>query len=90
MKWLATNWQWVVLGAVVLCSILNVITKHYGEARPRFKRALMFAVDLLSLLTSRGSPGIVKSPGTLSKAPPCRINKIVREIRCSQKPPVSS
>jgi hypothetical protein len=64
MRWLMANWEWIVAGAVLTVSILNLVTSHFGEGHPRLKGALLFVVDLLSILVSRGSTG-ARSPDRL-------------------------
>jgi len=55
-QWITTHWGWISgAGVVLLCSLLNLVTQHYGDARPRLKRALLFTVDLLSMVMSRGA-----------------------------------
>ncbi len=66
MQWLQANWVSIVLVVGVICGILNRITQHYGEGHPRLKKALLFALDLLSPVVSAGSPGALKVPGTSS------------------------
>jgi len=56
MQWIINHWEWLVgPGVVLLCSVLNLVTQHYGDAAPRLKKALLFLVDLLSLAVSRGA-----------------------------------
>ena len=86
LDWLATYWELVLLGVVLVSSVLNVITQHYGEAHPALKRALLFVVDLMSVLTSRGSPGTMKLPLKASPPPVSDIRRRVQEIK-ECKPP---
>jgi len=64
---------WIAIGvlASTLASIANVLTRHYGDDNPRLKRALLFIIDLLSLVPSRDSPARgLKVPGLSLSAPP--------------------
>lgn len=55
LDWLKMNWGWIAGAAVLIASVLNLITSHFGTANPRLKRWLLFLVDLLAILVSRGS-----------------------------------
>jgi hypothetical protein len=80
MEWLSQHWEWVLMGAVVLSSVLNIVTKHYGSASPRLMQALLFVIDLLSVLVSKGSPGLVKAPLIPSPAPKPYV-EVIKKIR---------
>lgn len=64
MEWITENWPWIFVVLTLLISVLNSITEHYGEGSTKLKRGLMFVVDVLSILTSKG--GALKMPGTTS------------------------
>ena len=72
INWLTDNWAMVLTLAGVLVAVANAVSSHWGESSPGLRRALMFVVDLLSIVTSRGSRagvgpiGRLKLPGQLS------------------------
>jgi hypothetical protein len=55
MTWILANWHWIALGAGVLISILNAVTKHWSLVNSPWGRLLAFLVELLAVLTSAGT-----------------------------------
>lgn len=94
INWMVDHWEYVCAGAVVLVSLLNVVTRHYSQSSGVARLALL-AIDLLSLLTSAAKKPVVKLPLTLTKAPPVQdlfetyqesIRRRVQEIKqCREK-----
>lgn len=66
LSWLAANWGTILIITTVLASIINIITPHF-ENQPGVKKVLLIILDILSLTQSKGSVGLVKLPGLLSK-----------------------
>lgn len=54
MEWLSVNWWWASAAIVALASLLNAITTHWSLASTRAGRVLLFIVEMLSVLRSRG------------------------------------
>ena len=74
LRWITTNWGWIAAGIVALCSVLNLITQHYGD-NVKLKRVLLFVVDLLSLVVSRGAVAPAFEPrGLRLKLPAVQIS----------------
>jgi len=61
-SWLSTNWALVCLVAFILIQVLQKATKHFSEYK-RFVKVVLFVVDCLSVLSSRGSGSLLKLPG---------------------------
>jgi hypothetical protein len=75
VQWSQNNWDSVILVAGVAVSVLNAVTRHYGESGPGLRRILALFIDILSLIVSRDSPGLggplgrFKIPGQASPKP---------------------
>jgi hypothetical protein len=54
INWCLENWECLVGAAVALLSLINAATRHYDSAHG-VRRLLLFAIDALSALRSRGS-----------------------------------
>jgi len=67
VAFLTENW-WVILIVVnALISILNGLTNHYSSSTNPLWKVLGQVVELLSWLSSKDSPGVVKMIGTDKK-----------------------
>lgn len=91
VNWMVDHWEYVCAGAVLLVSLLNVVTRHYSQSSGVARLALL-AIDLLSLLTSSAKKPVVKLPLTLTKEPDPfetyqeSIRRRVQEIKqCREK-----
>ncbi len=62
MAWFGSNWWWVGLAIVAVASLLNAITTHWSLASTRAGRVLLFLVEMLSILRSKGVQAWGKLP----------------------------
>ena len=67
MQWLSENWGTVAFAAFVLVNLINAFTRHFTLS-DGWKRWALFAVEMLSVLTSLDADELVKMP--LRSAPP--------------------
>ena len=70
---------WILpLAATVLLSVLNAVLKNHKSLKPGVSRWLRLAVDVVSLLTNRDSPGTLKAPLKTSEKPEKRLVDFIK------------
>lgn len=62
MKWIAENYQLLLVAVGVVINVLNAVTKSYQNRKPGLAKFMLWLVEKVSVLQSRDAPGWLKPP----------------------------
>ena len=75
LAWISANWLYVTIGAALLIAIANKVSAHWSD-HAGVKRWALFVVELLSILTSRGSSLVGPFKPPLLSVPPKTVDPV--------------
>ena len=85
MKWIAENYQLLLVAVGAILNILNAATKSYQHRKPGFAKFLMWLLEKVTVMQSKDAPGWFKLP-LRTVAPEPSLPPKVEEVHTPVKP----